>query len=86
MERSWREVHAERWESSDGAVVKYDRSTMLSTAKPWLPNHRGWMAFGPGQEQFNYLGYWTKRRFKIPRKFKTPAAGMGAVNREYPAK
>lgn len=84
MRPEWRKISEYRWERHDNAVVKIDTSTELSTSSPWLPNYRGWIAYGPGPEEHNYLGF--KRRnspLLIPRKFKTAESAMGAVDREY---
>jgi hypothetical protein len=81
----WKEVNARRWVRSDNAVVIIDESVACSTSRPWLPNYRGWMAFGPGDEEHNYLGFMRKRSlFRIPKKFKTAAAAMRAVDLAYP--
>ena len=83
MRGDWRKISEYRWERHDNAVVKMDTSTELNTSRPWLPNYRGWIAFGPGSEEHNYLGF--KRRnspLLIPRKFKTAEATMSAVDRE----
>lgn len=83
--RYWHRKHMHRWERDDGCVVKIDRTTECFTGRPWLPNYRGWMAYGPGDDEHNYLGFTRKRSpFIIPRKFKTPEAAMAAVDREYP--
>lgn len=72
------------WRRPDNAVVKYDWSVACLTAKPWLKNHRGWMAFGPGKDDNNYLKWRNKRGFGIPRKFKTPENAMKALEKVYP--
>lgn len=73
---------------SDGSYVLYDQSRLLSTSRPWLAGHRGWMAFGPDG---NYLGY-RPRRWKtggyswmvVPRKFKTANHALKALQRAFP--
>lgn len=81
----WQQKHHRRWERSDGAVVKYDTFVECNTAKPWLPNHRGYIAYGPGPEETNYLGYKRKNSpFLIPCKFKTAANAMMAIEKAYP--
>lgn len=84
---AWSQVNDERWERGDGAVVKIDHTTEANSSRPWLLNYRGWMAFGPGDSQHNYLGF--KRRnsmFNIPRKFKTAESAMISVDAEFPEK
>lgn len=81
----WKQVGHQKYRRGDNAVVVYDETTTCNTAKPWLPNHRGWMAYGPGKDEHNYLGFYRKNgRFKIPRKFKTERAAMMAVEKEFP--
>lgn len=85
MTRVWHERNARRWESDDGAVVKIDDVAETCTARPWLPHYRGWVAYGPGPEQHNYLGFFRRNsRLNIPRKFKTAAAAMQAVDGAWP--
>lgn len=81
----WRQISDERWERLDGAVVKYDHTVASNTARPWLPNHRGFMAYGPGPEEFNALCF-TRRNspFHVRRKFKTARAAMAAVDQAFP--
>lgn len=82
---TWKQVHRQRWERDDGAVVKIDETVQCNTSRPWLPNYRGWKAWGPGPEQSNYLGFCRRNsRLNIPRKFKTAEAAMAAVDKEYP--
>lgn len=73
-----------RFERQDGAVVCYDHSTACNTARPWLPNHRGYMGFGPGTDQHNYLAQRSRRGLSWPKKFKTPEAAIAAVDKEWP--
>jgi hypothetical protein len=85
----WTQINKQRWERSDGAVVKYDEAVQCNTACPWLPNHRGFMAYGPGKDQHNYIGFFRKNRNKlwpkrIPTKYKTPQSAMKAVNEKWP--
>lgn len=81
----WKKIHDKRWERDDNAVVKYDHTTECNTSRPWLKGHRGYIAYGPGEEEHNYLGHRRKdSRFYIPRKFKTPEAAMKVVDKEYP--
>ena len=73
----------DRWDRADGACVKIDHTVECSTSRPWLPNYRGWKAWGPGDNDL--LGFKLRRsRFTIARKFKTAAAAMKAVDAEYP--
>lgn len=88
----WTKVDAERWERADGAVVKFDRSTQWLTSQPYLPRHRAWIGYGPGELQTNFLGYHPKRRKRGGRspnrsmvKFRSAEAAMEAVNKAYPA-
>lgn len=84
VKRNWKKIHDHRWESDDGCVVKIDETVQCNTSRPWLPNYRGWMAYGPGKSNFNYL--WHRRgntRFKIITKFKTPEKAMEAIDRHY---
>lgn len=72
---------------SDNAVVKIDEIAETLTAKPWLPNYRGWIAYGPGDDNHNCLCFKRRNsRFSIPRKFKTAKAAMEAVDRDFPEK
>lgn len=81
----WKKVKEFRWERGDGCVVKIDTSAACSTSRPWLPHYRGWMAFGPGTQEHNYLGYYRKdSAMHIPRKFKTAEMAMRAVDRQHP--
>lgn len=85
MKREWKEIHHRRWQSTDGAVVKIDEATECNTSRPWLPNYRGWKAYGPGPDQGNYLGFNRRNSgFRVARKFKTAQAAMAAVDEEYP--
>ena len=90
MGREWKQTEFgkyERWEAPDGAVVKYDHTVECDTARPWLPHHRGYMAFAPGKSEYNYLKLIRRNsRLHIPRKFKTAKAAMKAVDKEYPPK
>jgi hypothetical protein len=82
---AWREIHYRRWERDDGAVVRYDTAAECSTAKPWKKGHRGWLAYGPGVDEFNYLKY--KRRnssLTLPVKFKTASSAMKAIDTRFP--
>lgn len=84
---AWTQINDERWERGDGAVVKIDHTTEANSARPWLPNYRGWIAFGPGDNQYNYLGFKRKNSdFNIPRKFKAAENAMLSVDREFPEK
>lgn len=84
--RMWKQVHGRRWISDDGAVVCIDE-TREGWNKVWSPNYRGYIAFGPGEENHNYLSFRRKNSvFVIPKKFKTPQAAMAAVDHEYPPK
>lgn len=85
----WVKVHDERYFRPDNAVVKYDRSTVSS--RSYLAGHRGWIAYGPGDDETNYLGFFPPRprrggfsKCRVPRKFKTPEGAMRAVDREFP--
>lgn len=89
--RPWVKVGAQRYQRPDNAVVRYDHSVECSTSRPWLDGHRGWMAFGPGEVDGNYLACSFRRsrrgrvsRMSTPRKFKTAEAAMAAVDREFP--
>ena len=81
----WKQRSPYRHERSDGAVVKYDSTTLCSTSKPWLAGHRGYVAFGPGAGDFSCLSY-RKRggRFRIPIKFKSAKSAMRAVDKRFP--
>lgn len=88
MPRQWNQTNTRRWDSDDGACVKYDYSTQFTTAREWLPNHRGYVAFGPNCE---YPLTFTKYRPKhiihfmeITRKFKTPENAMKVIDCEFP--
>lgn len=84
----WVETRKDRWDRSDGAVVKIDHTVECSTSRPWLPNYRGWKAWGPGENDL--LGFkrrctrLRRSRFVIARKFKTAQSAMKAVDAEYP--
>lgn len=85
MGRKWTKTRDGRWDSDDNAVVKYDHTVECNTAKPWLPNHRGFIAYGPGPSETNYLGFRRKNsRGTIPRKFKTAEAAMKAIDKHFP--
>jgi len=85
MTRTWHERNPRRWESDDGAVVKIDAVAETRTARPWLPHYRGWVAYGPGPDQHNYIGFIRRNsRMKIPSKFKTASAAMKAVDNVWP--
>jgi hypothetical protein len=84
-----------RFDRPDGAAVRYDYQAACHTSNCSLPNHLGWIAFGPGKDNHNYLA---KRRraldrgvlgtqrskARVPRKFKTATAAMAAVDKEFP--
>lgn len=82
----WTRKGLSRWVRFDNAVVQYDRSTECNTSKPWLPGHRGYKAFGPGDDEYNYLSYRARGRrgTRVALKFKTPVAAMKAVDRAFP--
>ncbi len=81
----WSQTKQDRWERVDNAVVKIDHTTECNTSRPWLKHYRGWIAYGPGTDEHNYLGFKRKNsRLKIPRKFKTAFSAICAVNKEYP--
>lgn len=82
-EAAWTQKSDSRWERADGAVVR-DVGASSPESKPWLPGHRGWMAFGPGPDEHNYLSMPFGKRFRGPRKWKTAEAAMRAVDREFP--
>ncbi len=65
-------------------MVKYDEAAATNTSRPWLPGHRGWMAFAPGDDEHNFLRWRNRRGVGIPRKFKTPEAAMAAVDLLHP--
>lgn len=71
----------DRWDREDGAAVKY--SLDYYWANPAKPGHRGWLAFGPTEEQ---PLFYTLRgsRAKIHRRWKTAEAAMEAVDEMYP--
>lgn len=78
----WREESPTRWVRTDGAVVCYnDRTPNL---RPWKADHRGWVAFGPGPDKFNYLKMRSKRGLAWPKRFKTAASAMKAVDAAHP--
>lgn len=88
---AWVHAHDERWVRCDNAVVRYDHAVECCTSKPWLPGHRGWMAFSPGEGDNGLLGYFPRRwkrggfsGMMVPRKFKSAEAAMRAVDREFP--
>lgn len=90
MEPRWKQTSDSHWIRDDGAVVKFDAQTKGSTIKPWLPQARGWMAFVPWSNS-TFLGYRTGQRLAsrepakwAPRKFKTAAAAMAALDRAHP--
>lgn len=84
----WVETRKDRWDRTDGAVVKIDHAVECDTSRPWLPNYRGWKAWGPGDNDL--LGFkrrstrLRRSRFVIARKFKTAQSAMKAVDAEYP--
>lgn len=83
--RKWTQLGRRTWRSDDNAVVKIDSTTECSTSRPWLPNYRGWMAFVPGDSEFEKLTFERRNsRFKVVRKFKTAQAAMAAIDKEYP--
>lgn len=85
MSRVWTQFNLRRFESDDGCVVKIDEATECDSAKPWLENYRGWIAYGPGDE--GYIGFYRRKSWmRIPKKFKTPHTAMAAVDVEYPPK
>jgi hypothetical protein len=84
----WRQISEDRWEREDGAVVHNDRTTQWSTSEPWRPKHRSWIAFGPGQNQSNFLGYFPRRPRaltrspnRVPVKFRSAENAMRALDR-----
>ena len=83
----WHRKHDRCWERDDGALVMIDAATECCTARPWLPNYRGWIAYGP-RDNDGWRDYlWFTRKgslLHIPRKFKTPEAAMAAVDHAYP--
>lgn len=86
---AWTETRkGDRWDRTDGACVRIDHSVECSTSKPWLPNYRGWKAWGPGDHDLLAFKRRSTRlrrsRFRIARKFKTAASAMKAVDAEYP--
>lgn len=84
MSRIWTQVSDKRWVSDDNAVVKIDLSAQCMHSRPWRPNYRGWIAYGPGPEEFNYLKFFSKRGHSVPRKFKFAEKAMLAVDKEFP--
>lgn len=85
MSRQWKQTRPDRWDSNDGCVVKIDHTVECSTSRPWRPHYRGWIAYGPGADEHNYLGFSKRNSMaNIPRKFKTPESGMKAVDKEWP--
>lgn len=71
----------DRWDREDGAAVKY--SLDYYWANPVKPGHRGWLAFGPQDEQ---PLFYTLRgsRAKIHRRWKTAEAAMDYIDEAYP--
>ena len=82
---NWLQANGGRWHRSDGCCVRIDLSVVCNTSRPWLPNYRGWIAFG-NRDDHDYLGYKRKggRRGFIPVKFKTAQAAMAAVDHVVP--
>jgi len=82
---TWHETRpGDRWDRSDGCCVKIDHSVECNSSRPWLPNYRGWKAFG-NRGEFDALCFRRcNTRMQIPRKFKSAEAAMLAVDTEFP--
>lgn len=81
----WRAIGRLRFERPDGAVVKYDPDGVLTGSRPWLPGHRGWLAFGPGPTPNNVLGYYRRdSRVKVARRYRSAANARRAVDLQFP--
>ena len=70
----------ERWERYDGAVVANHEFTHHDPSNP-NADVRCFVAFPPDSDR--YLGFW-RGHFYVPRRWKTAAAAMAAVDREFP--
>ena len=85
-----------RFLSGDGYKARFERTDFVYVmksddeyyARPWLPAHRGWVAFRGAKnkdEDGTIVGYDRRTtRFRIPRRWKTPEAAMRAMDREHP--
>ncbi len=87
----WKQTSAFRFERTDGCVVAYGREHWGPETNENSPSHRGWVAFGPGKEETNYLGYYPKRwrrggrsNMRVSIKFKTAEAAIKALEKQYP--
>lgn len=80
----WKQINNDRWERSDNAIVSYDERANTMYAKPWSPHHRGWLAYSPVDEY--PISYETKKGFKVPKKYKTAASAIKAIERLFPFK
>jgi hypothetical protein len=69
------------YERTDGAYVWRTKDEYW--AKPWLPGHRGWVAFGPGGDNEPAINFERYGR-NHPRRWKTPEAAMKVVDELYP--
>jgi hypothetical protein len=86
MTRVWNKTSDDRYDATDGAVVRYDMAAWLMAARA-TAEHRCWIAFSPGKEEHNYLGFYRRNsRMRIPRKYKTAEAAMQAVDKAFPSK
>jgi hypothetical protein len=95
VEAGWRQVSGRRWERRDGAVVKWDDSSPYPNPEvagsrlwtAWEPDpHQGALSMSRGFQRYAPDArpghrYWRPR---FPRRWKTAAAAMRAVDREYP--
>jgi hypothetical protein len=83
---NWKQIYTfggrERWERTDGAVVRWDDSSPYpNPIKPSTKMYTAWEP-DPSQRALSY-DHWHSR-FRSPRRWKTAKAAMAAVDREYP--
>lgn len=76
----------QRYERSDGAVVKWDDDTPYSN--PINPTARMWTAWepDPGESALMKRLRGRPRSVGVPRRFKTAIAAMKAVDKRWPEK